>query len=205
LTERAYDIEAIAARYKGVTFRSRLEARHAVFFDTLAFPWSYEAETFFFSDGTGYMPDFRIQFPRGSRGVEDCYYEVKPSFPTDEEIAKAQNLTKVTGRPTYIVYAHFPELAEGSTWGILAVHPGRPVVLGAIYGWAQCMACFGYDIRFEAGRWDACCGQTPKDRSPPLMVAYRRAYAFRFPVNPVTLGEALAEAFTTYFQEDRRG
>lgn len=37
-------MQAIQTRYKGYHFRSRLEARWAVFFDTLGILWEYEKE-----------------------------------------------------------------------------------------------------------------------------------------------------------------
>ena len=37
-------IKAIETTYKGYRFRSRLEARWAVFFDTLGIKWQYENE-----------------------------------------------------------------------------------------------------------------------------------------------------------------
>ena len=39
-------IKAIETFYKGYHFRSRLEARWAVFFETLGIPWKYEVEGF---------------------------------------------------------------------------------------------------------------------------------------------------------------
>jgi hypothetical protein len=39
-------IKAIETRYKGYRFRSRLEARWAVFFDALGVEWEYEKEGF---------------------------------------------------------------------------------------------------------------------------------------------------------------
>lgn len=50
-------IQAIETRYAGCRFRSRLEARWAVFFDTLGIPWEYEPEGFDL-DGLWYLPDF---------------------------------------------------------------------------------------------------------------------------------------------------
>jgi hypothetical protein len=41
-------IKPIETRYKGYRFRSRLEARWAVFFDTMEIPWEYEKEGFKF-------------------------------------------------------------------------------------------------------------------------------------------------------------
>ena len=39
-------IKAIETQYKGYRFRSRLEARWAVFFDALQVRWDYELEGF---------------------------------------------------------------------------------------------------------------------------------------------------------------
>lgn len=50
-------IQAIETRYKGYRFRSRLEARWAVFFDELGVPWEYEKQGFEL-DGVYYLPDF---------------------------------------------------------------------------------------------------------------------------------------------------
>lgn len=50
--------KVIPTKYKGCYFRSRLEARWAVFFDSLNLEWEYEKEGFEFEDGTKYLPDF---------------------------------------------------------------------------------------------------------------------------------------------------
>lgn len=50
-------IKAIETKYKGYRFRSRLEARWAVFFDALGVRWEYEKEGFEFN-GIRYLPDF---------------------------------------------------------------------------------------------------------------------------------------------------
>jgi hypothetical protein len=68
---------AIETRYAGCRFRSRLEARWAVFFDHLGVRWEYEPEGFHLSDGGFYLPDFRLLLPRdGGEGV--LWAEVKP-------------------------------------------------------------------------------------------------------------------------------
>jgi hypothetical protein len=50
-------IGAIETEYKGYRFRSRLEARWAVFFDTLGVEWKYETEGYEI-DTCRYLPDF---------------------------------------------------------------------------------------------------------------------------------------------------
>lgn len=64
------EIKPIETQYKGYLFRSRLEARWAVFFDAIGLEWEYEPEGIVLSDGTKYLPDFFLQ-------EFHCYFEVK--------------------------------------------------------------------------------------------------------------------------------
>lgn len=54
------EIRAIETVYNGYKFRSRLEARWAVFFDAAGIKYEYEPEGFELSDGTKYLPDFYL-------------------------------------------------------------------------------------------------------------------------------------------------
>lgn len=49
---------ALETFYNGYRFRSRLEARWAVFFDAAGLRYRYEPEGYRLSDGTAYLPDF---------------------------------------------------------------------------------------------------------------------------------------------------
>lgn len=64
-------LEAKPTAYKGINFRSRLEARWAAMFDLLGWTWEYEPEC----DGA-YIPDFLLH----GQGADSCnvYVEVKP-------------------------------------------------------------------------------------------------------------------------------
>lgn len=53
-------VRPIETRYAGHRFRSRLEARWAVFFDAMGIPWQYEVEGFTLSDRRKYLPDFLL-------------------------------------------------------------------------------------------------------------------------------------------------
>lgn len=68
-------IQAIETVYAGIKFRSRLEARWAVFMDTLGVTWEYETEGFLLPDGVGYLPDFFVP--------TIGWIEVKPSYEQD--------------------------------------------------------------------------------------------------------------------------
>ena len=51
-------LQAIPTTYTGHRFRSRLEARWAVFFDTLGVKWEYEREGYDLGEAGWYLPDF---------------------------------------------------------------------------------------------------------------------------------------------------
>jgi hypothetical protein len=51
-------LQAIQTEYRGYKFRSRLEARWAVFFDALGVDWEYESQGYQLSNGECYLPDF---------------------------------------------------------------------------------------------------------------------------------------------------
>lgn len=80
-------MKAIETRYAGYRFRSRLEARWAVFFQTLGLKWEYEPEGFDLGFGVRYLPDFRVWYPDHPNPV---WFEVKPRLDlvTDEEWVK---------------------------------------------------------------------------------------------------------------------
>jgi hypothetical protein len=77
-------IKAIETRYAGCRFRSRLEARWAVFFDTLDIRWEYEREGLTLPSGP-YLPDFWLpEF--------NAWVEIKGSAPTQREVRLAIEL-----------------------------------------------------------------------------------------------------------------
>ena len=75
MTSFCSGLKAIETNFKGFRFRSRLEARWAVFFDALGMHWDYEIEGFELSNGERYLPDFRLETPQG----EPIWVEIKPS------------------------------------------------------------------------------------------------------------------------------
>lgn len=64
------EIKAIETVYNGYRFRSRLEARWAVFFDAMHIEYVYEPEGFIGFDNIPYLPDFYLP-------EEKVYVEVK--------------------------------------------------------------------------------------------------------------------------------
>lgn len=72
-------MKAIQTVYNGYKFRSRLEARWAVFFDSLGVRYEYEPEGFVLNDGTHYLPDFYLpEISFWGRDELGWFIEVKP-------------------------------------------------------------------------------------------------------------------------------
>lgn len=89
-------MKAIETTYKGYKFRSRLEARWAVFFDALDIQWEYEKEGYDLGDAGWYLPDFWLpQF--------QMWAEVKPTVVSDLEITKCIKLSNHTGYPCLVL------------------------------------------------------------------------------------------------------
>lgn len=87
-------IPALPAQYAGVTFRSRLEARWAFYFDLIGVEWKYEPEGYALKAGN-YCPDFQCW---------DWFVEVKPTeFDKKAHAAKLAELSRVTGAAVFCV------------------------------------------------------------------------------------------------------
>lgn len=78
------EIKAIETVYNGYRFRSRLEARWAVFFDVAGIKYEYEPEGFELPSGRRYLPDFLIHNCT-ERGCGDLWVEVKGEMSSEDE------------------------------------------------------------------------------------------------------------------------
>lgn len=95
-------IQAIQTEYASYLFRSRLEARWAVFFDEIGINYLYEHEGFDLKGLGYYLPDFWL--PKLS-----CFAEVKPKVFTKAEYSKCELL------PEYclLLDSGYPLIARG--------------------------------------------------------------------------------------------
>lgn len=90
-------IEPLPSCWKGTVFRSRTEARWAVFFDAIGLRWEYEPEGFRLDDGTWYLPDFWLP-------EAQVWLEVKPDHgPNEDECRKVERLVAGTGFPCVVL------------------------------------------------------------------------------------------------------
>lgn len=103
-------IKAIETTYAGILFRSRLEARWAVFMDETGIDWEYEPERISLPGGGTYLPDFRTN---GSG-----YVEVKGA---EENLDKPYLIRAVMALGHLTVLGPVPDCRKGI--------PGRTVLL----------------------------------------------------------------------------
>jgi hypothetical protein len=102
------NIKAIETQYKGYRFRSRLEARWAVFFDALGVKWEYEKEGYDLGDYGWYLPDFWLP-------DADLWIEVKGQHPTDDEKLKLMCLEERTGHKGFF-FMQVPDSPNSFDW-----------------------------------------------------------------------------------------
>jgi hypothetical protein len=129
-------IKAIETEYKGNYFRSRLEARWAVFFYELGIEFDYEKEGYFLPDGEKYLPDFWLP-------EYDLWLEVKPGYLDlgQEKIMdarkKADGLCEVTGYPVFVTFG----LEQGGEIFCNAIYGGGGGRTSSLAFWEYCNKC----------------------------------------------------------------
>lgn len=119
-------MQAIQTQYKGYHFRSRLEARWAVWFDAMGLEWQYEPEGFELGQAGRYLPDFYL--PK-----YDVWCEVKAQKLNAIEREKAFALSSFTNKPV-IEFGQIPDPDEVALVGCL--------ILRSYYG-LDCRALSG--------------------------------------------------------------
>ncbi len=174
----------IETYWNGLHFRSRLEARWAVFYDRLGIRYVYEPEGYKLGNGVWYLPDFWLP-------EQECFIEVKPEYPTENEILKAERLCAWTGSPVFIAHGpigsidstDYPNMHEA--WFADPRRNGHNIAMrDSDYQWCRCMRCGKYGIQY-AGRSERICRHTESDRGEnpeeeSLAIAYRIARQIRF-------------------------
>lgn len=138
-------IKAIETIYKGFRFRSRLEARWAVFFDALGVQWDYEKEGFELGEAGRYLPDFWLPEQR-------FWIEIKAMYPPADERKKLQAFAwgmpddevYLFDRPDFQApYMSKPDFNFVGAWGrFFSPHAGKDDYEGdCAQAWVQCTEC----------------------------------------------------------------
>lgn len=178
-------IKPIQTKYRGHHFRSRLEARWAVFFDAANMRWKYEPEGFDV-EGVWYLPDFFLP-------DLDCYFEVKGT--PEYNFHMLQRFALLIGKPLIVAEGQIPDPDAsdcGKTVGLRLLHPSKPedspdgIIDDVAYGYRdmflRCNGCGKIEIMNEdySTTKDICgCGEKGV-RWMPLSNALEAARSARF-------------------------
>lgn len=199
--------KSLPTEWNGIPFRSRLEARWAVFFDSLDKPVRYEYEVDVFDTPFGpYLPDFYLP-------ELNYFWIVKPGPITELEdkkclwlalhghgVFKAQGSIPKTFYPwrqldrTFTADGWFPNDSEPCiledsdyTWLEAMGFPRQPYAFGwgdSDLAFCECLQCGTYGIQYE-GRSERNCDCSSGDRGhggpqPNIENALRIARMIRF-------------------------
>lgn len=109
------DIKPIETIYKNYRFRSRLEARWAVFFDALKIRWEYEKEGYVLPSGA-YLPDFWLPDLRVWVEIKPGNYEQVWELATNPDAHRAMTLAGELAtalKQDVVVLFGYPYIGEG--------------------------------------------------------------------------------------------
>ena len=141
---KSKQLRAITTRYKGYAFRSRLEARWAVFFDYLKIRWEYEPEGFELGNGLRYLPDFWLP-------DWQMWVEVKPDAPDDVTLEKARRMVAQSDYPIFITNG-MP--IQGGTWVLRSIyHAEGPIEFFGEVDWGAGDDYFAWAFTDRVAPW----------------------------------------------------
>lgn len=137
-------IKPIETQYKGYRFRSRLEARWAVFLDALKIRWEYEKEGYQLESGW-YLPDFWLpQF--------NMFLEVKKEQLEKEDLSKARALAFGDNGFPVLVMNGLADVPQGTFFcHDIDDGGGGPCVMNKV-AFAYCHIC--KTVCLDFGDWD---------------------------------------------------
>lgn len=172
-------IQPIPTTYRGVRFRSRLEARWAVFYDALGLEWHYEHEGYQLPSGW-YLPDFWLP----SLGV---WIEIKPTDPGHgAELQLCEELAAGTHKSVLLFFGEVnppnDEPYSSAYW------IGGPDCTDMDYHWCVCLRCGKLGVQYQ-GRGNRICREKCHAKyddkgysahHPRILAAYEAARVARF-------------------------
>lgn len=176
-------MKAIETEYNGYKFRSRLEARWAVFFDALGIEYEYENEGYDL-DGVGYLPDFWL--PRLDLWVEIKGERLVAGGKDEEKIKRlvkdsrksvavfwGQIHTTVNVPDLYMIAESLPD------WDTMKVC--EALVIDRSSSWTECPVCHIVGLaRYASPSLLPCGCCKDADKTPSITAAYIDARKARF-------------------------
>jgi hypothetical protein len=173
-------INALPSVFKGVTYRSRMEARWAVFMTEAKIPFFYEPEGYHLEDGAFYLPDFYLP-------NQDAFMEIKNPLAPEDSKKKPIALSRLTGKPVF-VFEIPPTVPDWSHYDTEGATVYSPDYADCHQIWCCCPHCGRCEIKFD-GRADRIYCSCPRSAhgdkgynsdDPRLLRAYEVATAWRF-------------------------
>jgi hypothetical protein len=154
------ELKAIETRYKGYRFRSRLEARWAVFFEECGVKWGYEVEGFDLPSGR-YLPDFYLSEAK-------CFVEIKPTEPDHRAYQLAGELLRASNKTVYIFFGDPLEALAPGYPGLRVMEAAADIDQPSFWFFAdyESAAVKARQARFEHGE----CGSTSSSPTHPKFV-----------------------------------
>lgn len=171
-------IRAIPTMYRGVTFRSRLEARWAVFYDALGIGWHYEHEGYQLPSGW-YLPDFWLP-------DLGCHVEIKPPDPFACEVGYFLRCIELAEATGHRVFCFHSEVTVPSQAGVGAASMFGPDSEDSspLFCWSVCDGCGVPSIAHLGHGSGVRCscphGETDTSSHPHLLACYDHVRSWRF-------------------------
>lgn len=175
-------IKAIETVYNGYRFRSRLEARWAVFFDALGVKYEYEKEGYDLGGGIRYLPDFWLETVHMWAEIKSCEF-------TQEEYGKCALLARGTqhavlmldGEPNHDRLYPYVGWDAGHTV-IDEIYPGASIEEAFQGDWFEFQVTLDDSYIHSEQRWWSSEGHRPceYDASDTTKAAYLAARQARF-------------------------
>lgn len=147
--------KAIETHYNGYRFRSRLEARWAVFFDALRVDYEYEKQGYDLGEAGCYLPDFWLP-------AWQCWVEIKatPEHVTAHEKAKAWALARHTSALVFMFFrCDLPDIRIDDGMPTFP-HYGRYYApdgaWGGLMAFGVCCQCDRVTLGYHGGHYVHC-------------------------------------------------
>jgi hypothetical protein len=187
-----HEHKSLDTHYDGYKFRSRTEARWAVFFNNLQVQYQYEPEGFKFDDGECYLPDFYLpNVGNRSTDIDGIWVEVKGQAEPMHELDAldtASKLAELTGEAVAVLCG---PLANGEEFqpeesGHFEADPldDGTVAVDNHMRWLKCHngRCRAVKYEFDESNYFTCeqCGSRCTNSHQDVVNAVQKARSARF-------------------------
>lgn len=170
-------IKAIPTEYKGIRFKSRMEAQCALLLDRAGFEWTYETESVMLPNGHAYLLDFEVCDKGGDRKGGDRKYAIEcRGYHSPKGHAQVNAFVDMFGDRGFLHY-----IVIGPDEPVL--YDGSDVCYRPALKFCDDCNCYQFGVPF-----DPCgeCGATTRDvpihlRSGKILVDWKASDEWDFP------------------------